>query len=199
MKSPKILYFVRGVMMTEEQRVEASRYGFKVQVRNLDHIGEFDTPEANVDGVMGEEIPEQYRDYPSAEEAIANFQKSITEAREDIADVSLATVGTTDPDKAPKTTGTTGKPGFNTNRVEDEGNRVIDPNALTLDELTKNVEQSGKAAGDIDNGEANRQVVDDSAKEEAGVKVDDGKNPAQAKKKETKEANAKTTGWNANN
>lgn len=196
MKSPKILYFVRGAMMTEAQRVEASKFGFKVQVRNLDHIGEFDTPEPNVDGVMGEEIPEQYRKYPSAEEAVKSFQKSITEARDDIGDVTdsaFASVGTTDPDKAPKTSGTTGKPGYNTNRVEDEDNRLIDPNVLTEEEINKNVEQSGKAAGYVDSDEANRQVVD------ADAQVDDGNNPTQAKKKQTKEANAKTTGWNANN
>lgn len=183
MKAPKILFFIHGPVASKEEKEQANQYPFPVHFRNADHIGEFFTPEA-CDGVDGD-VPEQYRKFPQGMEAVKAFREDFSAVHADLTDVGIiGGAATIDPELAPKTTGTTGKPEFNTNRVEDEGKRVIDPNALTVTELTENVE---------------KKPVDEKVEQllETQNEVDSGKNPEVEKKASTKAATKEATGWKA--
>lgn len=193
MKMPLILFFIHGPVASDADKEAASEYPFPVAFRNVDHIGEFFTPEP-CDGVDGD-VPEQYRKFPTGKEAVSKFKQSVDNVQKDIADTGMfASVGTIDPDLAPKTSGTTGKPGFNTNRVEDEGKEKVDKDMLTPEELTENLEEKGKVSAEtLTDGEGDKT---DATGEK--VEVDSGKNPEVEKKASTKAGTKEATGWKAN-
>lgn len=190
MKSPLILYFVHGPVPSEADKEAAAKYPFPVGFRNVDHIGEFFTPEP-CDGVDGD-VPEQYRKFPTGAEAVAKFKEDFDNVRQDIADTGMfASVGTIDPELAPKTSGTTGKPGFNTNRIEDEGTKVVDKDMLTREELTENLEEKGKVSAEtLTDGDGNKT---DATGEKAPV--DSGNNPEVEKKAATKAGAKAAAEW----
>lgn len=72
-KAPKVLYFIRGSMPTEEQVEEAESFGIPVSYRNVEFYEEGMTLE-ECEGVAGD-VPEAYAEaYPTAEKAIADYK-----------------------------------------------------------------------------------------------------------------------------
>lgn len=76
---PQILFFIAGTMPTAKDEADALMLGPNVSFRNASLIVPAATLE-KCDGVAGC-VPECYaKAFPSAEEAIATFQKEINEA-----------------------------------------------------------------------------------------------------------------------
>ena len=88
MKQANILYFINSPMPTDEQLAEAYSMNAKVMFRNVKFISSEEKPEA-ADGVAGE-VPEIYKDYPSAEEAIAAKEEEINQILKKAKDKSAA-------------------------------------------------------------------------------------------------------------
>lgn len=76
---PFILYFVNGHKATPEQIFEGRSLPAKVQFRNATEVKLTDTPE-KCDGVAGE-VPPLYKDFPTAEQAIRDWEKELKEER----------------------------------------------------------------------------------------------------------------------
>jgi len=86
-KIPTILFFLAGMVPTEDEKAEALAIG-TVRFRNVSAMLPTDKPERNVDGVAGL-VPVQYKDYPvvtSLAEVMEIMQrKQELEAQEDAA------------------------------------------------------------------------------------------------------------------
>lgn len=87
LKMPKILYFCKTGLPTVEERQEAAHIKGQVVFRNASAIADANesvSPE-ECDGVAGE-VPEIYEGFPSAEEAFANYERSLQEKADLVAD-----------------------------------------------------------------------------------------------------------------
>lgn len=73
-KFPRILFFVRGSMPSPEALEIAEEMGPNVAFRNAAFVPDDANPE-KCDGVAGE-IPEAYKKFPKAEEAIKTFKEA---------------------------------------------------------------------------------------------------------------------------
>lgn len=74
----KILFFVNGATASKENLLEAQKFNANVQFRNATKIGKDDKVEP-CHGVAGA-VPETYKGFPKAEDAIADFEKKLEEA-----------------------------------------------------------------------------------------------------------------------
>ena len=81
MKSPKILYFIKGTLPSDEAYDVADNFGTNVAFRNVDFIVETNALE-DCDGVAGE-VPAAYaKKYPTAEKALEQFKVERKKAAE---------------------------------------------------------------------------------------------------------------------
>ena len=76
---PFILYFIDGHKASPEQVFEGSSMPAKVQFRNAREVGPNDNTE-RCDGVFGA-VPEVYKDFPTAQEAIKAWEKGMKAER----------------------------------------------------------------------------------------------------------------------
>ena len=79
-KYPRILYFIKGVMPSAEAQEVAEALGTNVAFRNANFVPTFGAPE-KCDGVAGD-VPELYKKFPTAEEALKTFEEARKEAIE---------------------------------------------------------------------------------------------------------------------
>lgn len=77
---PRILYFIKGVMPSAEAQEVAEEYGPNVAFRNANFVPSSGALEA-CDGVAGD-VPETYKNLPTAEEAIEKFEAERKAANE---------------------------------------------------------------------------------------------------------------------
>lgn len=85
-KKPKILYFIKGSVPTDTDRIEANKYdSANVIFRNGNAVNNDDRTE-DCDGVAGA-VPDVYATrYKSAEEAISVYKKSIADLQKRVGD-----------------------------------------------------------------------------------------------------------------
>ena len=78
---PKILYFIEGSVQTPAEIAEAGEISHvaHVRIRNVQLVGVHDTKE-QADGVAGK-VPEAYKDYPTAQQAIEAHLKVLEDKR----------------------------------------------------------------------------------------------------------------------
>lgn len=82
LKQPFILFFVAGMVPTPKERSAAQKLRGQVGWRNASAINEEDAPEP-CDGVAAlsrDLIPSNYKKFPTAESAIAKFDKELDDA-----------------------------------------------------------------------------------------------------------------------
>lgn len=77
---PRILYFIKGVMPSAEAQEVAEEYGPNVAFRNANFVPSSGALEA-CDGVAGD-VPDTYKDLPTAEEALSKFEEERKAANE---------------------------------------------------------------------------------------------------------------------
>lgn len=77
---PRILYFIKGVMPSAEAQEVAEEFGPNVAFRNANFVPSSGALEA-CDGVAGD-VPETYKNLPTAEEAIEKFEAERKAANE---------------------------------------------------------------------------------------------------------------------
>lgn len=88
LKQPFVLFFVAGMVPTPEELQAATQLRARVGYRNASVVNDTDVAEP-CDGVAGK-VPTPYKKFPTAEAAIANYDKRIAEATK----IANATVGT---------------------------------------------------------------------------------------------------------
>lgn len=86
MKKPIIIYFLEDGIPSAAERAEADSFGVKVMFRNVRFIEPDDHAE-ECDAVAGSIIPEQYKDLPGPEEALAEYAEGVKAQRELVGDV----------------------------------------------------------------------------------------------------------------
>ncbi len=77
---PRILFFIKGVMPSAEAMEVSEKFGPNVAFRNANFVPSSGSIE-KCDGVAGE-IPELYKECPTAEEALKKFEAERKEAAE---------------------------------------------------------------------------------------------------------------------
>ncbi len=77
---PRILYFIKGVMPSAEAQEVAEALGPNVAFRNANFVPTSGAPE-KCDGVAGD-VPELYKKFPTAEEALKKFEEQRKAANE---------------------------------------------------------------------------------------------------------------------
>lgn len=78
LKQPFVLFFLAGMVPTPEELVEAGKLRARVGYRNASVVSPEDAPEP-CDGVAGK-VPPTYRKFPTADAAIAAYDKKLAEA-----------------------------------------------------------------------------------------------------------------------
>lgn len=98
MSKLKIIYFIDGFAPTADEELEAQSFGVKTVFRNAQYVTCADEA---CDGVAGSVIPDAYKDYPRADEIVADQQAAAAEAKKRLAE-RVAGVSDTPPNETPQ-------------------------------------------------------------------------------------------------